>query len=90
MKRLTRREFQQMTGVTLALSPVLGGIACGPGEPSLLSGSAPADTTATGTLKMTLGPADVAIPPTQPEGDTWRYGIALPFSPFRRSRDTPP
>ena len=79
MKTLTRREFQQMTGVTLALSPVLGGIACGPEEPSPPSGSAPADTTARGSLKMTLGPADVAIPPTQPEGDTWRYGIALPF-----------
>ena len=79
MKTLTRREFQRMTGVTLALSPLLPGIACGPGETSRPSGSAPGDTLATGPLTMTLGPADVTIPPTQPEGHTWRYGLGLPF-----------
>ncbi len=79
MKTLTRREFQRTTGVTLALSPLLGGIACGPGETSRPSGSAPGATLATGPLTMTLGPADVTIPPTQPEGHTWRYGLGLPF-----------
>lgn len=79
MKTLTRREFQWMTGRTLALSPLLAGIACGPGETSRPSGTTRGATTATGPLTMTLGSADVTIPPTQPEGDTWRYGLALPF-----------
>ena len=79
MKTLTRREFQRRAGVALALSPVLGGVACGPGESSRSGGATPSETAATGPLKMTLGPADVAIPPSQPEGEIWRYGIGLPF-----------
>ncbi len=77
MKTLTRREFQRRAGVALALSPVLSGITCGPGESSVPGGAAPPVTTATGALKMTLGPADVSIPASQPEGETWRYGIGL-------------
>ena len=79
MKIMNRREFQQRAGLTLASFPVLGGIGCGPGKSSLPGGEPPAGTTAKGPLKMTLGPADVAIPPSQPEEETWRYGIAYPF-----------
>ncbi len=79
MKNLTRREFQQITGITLAFSPLFGGIACGPGETSRPDASSPEAAPAKGPLTMTLGPADVTIPPTQPEGDTWRYGLGFPF-----------
>ncbi len=30
-------------------------------------------------LSITRGPADLAIPPTQPHGECWRYGIGFPF-----------
>ena len=32
-----------------------------------------------GLLQMTVGAADLIIPPSQPEGEIWRYGIGLPF-----------
>ncbi len=77
MKTLTRREFQRRAGVALALSPVLGGIACGPGDSSRSGGATPPQKAAVGPLKMTLGPADMAVPASEPEGETWRYGIGL-------------
>ncbi len=77
MKTLTRREFQRRAGVALALSPVLGGIACGPGGSSRSAGTTTPKTAATGALQMTLGPADVAVPPSEPAGEIWRYGIGL-------------
>ena len=79
MKGMNRREFQQRMGLALVAAPVVGGASCGPQESSPRIEKPSPGIDSFESLKMTLGEADVKIPPKAPEGENWRYGIGLPF-----------
>jgi len=79
MKGMNRREFQQRMGRALAAAPLIVGASCGSQESTPQTKQPSPSTASSGSLKMTLGEADVRIPPEAPEGEKWRYGIGLPF-----------
>ncbi len=70
---LTRRSFAKAMGFSLAGSGWASSWGCLPESPP-----SPAPSGA-GTLSMTTGPPDVAIPPDQPADEIWRYGLTFPF-----------
>ena len=79
MENMNRREFQQRMGLALAAAPLVVGASCVPQESSPRIEKPSLGIDSSGSLKMTLGDADVKTPPEAPEGENWRYGIGLPF-----------
>ena len=70
---LTRRSFAKAVGFGLAGSGLASSWSCRP------ESSPPPAPSGAGTLSMTTGPPDVAIPPDQPANEIWRYGLTFPF-----------
>ncbi len=78
MKSISRREFQQKVGLVLGATPLLG-VSCSPPQSSPAAEAPASGWDSEALLRMTLGKADLAIPPGAAEGEKWRYGIGLPF-----------